>query len=263
MKTSHFTVIKNKSKKITGILQEKHSMLSGMAISILSEKKFQQSLQNNKNLKHIYFTKDELNYCKNRASSLAGRFAAKKAIIKALQKKIPWKDINISCSQTGEPIPSFSDNINSFVSISISHEEDIVAAIAAYALKDNIFSVGIDAARIARFSSLMSRQKILQRILTTRELNEINVKPISIAEKWAGKEAVSKAIGIGIWHGASLRDIEILNRQNKATVILHGKILQQAKNKNLNRWELAFIKDREFVLAIVLFQKTSPTLNLN
>lgn len=240
------------SEKLTRSLCRKYpSVLNNLAISVLSEKDFCSSLEKRKDIRQKYFTGGELEYCKNRVSSLAGRLAAKIAIKKALQKRIPWKDINILSSQSGEPMLSFSDQINP-VSLSISHEEDLVSAFAAVPSNGKTVAVGIDATRISRISALVTQIKILQKILTPDELREVKNYPAKMAEKWAGKEAVSKAIGIGIWHGASLRDIEILTLNGKPVIKLHGKVSAQAKTKNLKHWVLNYIYDKKFVLAAVL-----------
>ncbi len=252
MRTKPFTAIRSSSKKLTRSLHEKYPhILNGLAISILSGKNFRQSLEKQEDIKQMHFTKDELYYCKNRVTSLAGRFAAKMAINEALQKQIPLKDINISSAQTGEPIISFSGKINPLVSVSISHEEDLVTAVAGWASKGKTIAVGIDAASISRFYALITQTKIMQKILTARELYEINNHPVNMAKKWSGKEAVSKAIGIGIWHGGSLREIEILTDKKKPFVKLHGKVLEQAKTKGLHTWMLDYIYDKNFVLASV------------
>lgn len=253
MKVKHFTLIKRRCAQFTHNLQKKHPiLLQGMAISILSENDFRQSLQAQEITKQIYFTSDELAYCKNRISSLAGRLAAKMAIKKALQKNIPWKKINIISSQTGEPALTLLANTNFSISFSISHENDLIIAIAVCFLPGNTVSVGIDAASITRFSKLLPQKKIIQQILTNQEIKEINNLPEKLAEKWAAKEAVSKAIGIGIWHGSFLQDIEILTQNKKPLVKLNGKISKQAKTKGLNNWILKYIHDKDFVLAIVL-----------
>lgn len=253
MNTKHFTAIESRSKKLVCSFLKKYTpLLKGLTVSIMSVDNFRESLLKQKDLKQIYFTKDEIGYCKNRVSSLAGRFAAKTAINETLQKKIPWKDINILSSQKGEPVPAFSVNTNYHISISISHEEDLVAALSSISLPGITVAVGIDAASIKRTSALLLEKKIMQKILTQEEIKEVQNIPAKIAEKWAGKEAVSKAIGIGIWHGASLPEIEILTYQKKPVIRLHGKILEQAKIKGLNRWNIDFVKDPKFVLALVL-----------
>ena len=57
-------------------------------------------------LRRIY-TEAELESCRNRASSLAARFAAKEAVMKALgtgAKEIKWRDIEILSNSEGAPV---------------------------------------------------------------------------------------------------------------------------------------------------------------
>ena len=89
-------------------------------------------------LKRI-FTDVEIAYCRGRAHNLAGRFAAKEAIMKALGtgiRGVGWKDIEISRKESGAPyvllhgraarradILGLKD-----VSLSISHSRDYAVA---------------------------------------------------------------------------------------------------------------------------------------
>ena len=89
-------------------------------------------------LKRI-FTDAEIAYCRGRAPNLAGRFAAKEAIMKALGtgiRGVGWKDIEISRKESGAPyvllhgraarradILGLKD-----VSLSISHSRDYAVA---------------------------------------------------------------------------------------------------------------------------------------
>jgi holo-[acyl-carrier protein] synthase len=57
-------------------------------------------------LRRIY-TEAELQSCHNRASSLAARFAAKEAVIKALgtgTNEVKWRDIEILSDSQGAPV---------------------------------------------------------------------------------------------------------------------------------------------------------------
>jgi holo-[acyl-carrier protein] synthase len=57
-------------------------------------------------LRRVY-TEAELENCRNRASSLAARFAAKEAVIKAMgtcAKEVSWQDIEILSDSQGAPV---------------------------------------------------------------------------------------------------------------------------------------------------------------
>ena len=87
------------------------------------------------------FTESELKNAKNKNSfyqHLAGRFAAKEAIFKAVgDSSLSWKDIQINNDPAGKPICSFLNgrgkNIN--VYISISHVKTYAVASAAVTKK--------------------------------------------------------------------------------------------------------------------------------
>ncbi|MBS3735709.1 MAG: holo-ACP synthase [Candidatus Bipolaricaulota bacterium] len=84
------------------------------------------------------FTDTELDYCfsaRRKHEHLAGRFAAKEAVIKALGEKIPWKSINVESERNGRPFvlverDEGKDNLNENLHISITHLEDYALAIA-------------------------------------------------------------------------------------------------------------------------------------
>lgn len=94
-------------------------------------------------LKRI-FTPFEQEYClkyKDPVLHLAGRFAAKEAIVKALgtgfSQGISWLDIEIRNETTGKPIVQFSSSVlhrfnHPNILISISHCRQFATAVAIY-----------------------------------------------------------------------------------------------------------------------------------
>ena len=79
------------------------------------------------------------------------------------------------------------------------------------------------------------------------ELVRYNINKI-----WTVKEAISKALSIGIWHGGYLQKIEIFIQGDLTKVTLHGEMLNIAKSKNISKWNISFISDKKFTLAIAL-----------
>lgn len=95
------------------------------------------------------FTHEELSYClrhKDPAPSLAGRFAAKEAIVKALGlgfRDIGWKDIAIERDSLGRPTAVFSSQLAGRFShlqllVSISHCRSYATAVAYAQLKSSV-----------------------------------------------------------------------------------------------------------------------------
>ena len=93
----------------------------------------------NKNFLKKIFTQEELDYCfskSNVSAHLAGRYAAKEAIVKALssnyEKKLLYNEIEIRNNSTGVPevIIRRPELNNLKIKISISHSEDNAIAMA-------------------------------------------------------------------------------------------------------------------------------------
>lgn len=83
-------------------------MIIGNGVDITEVKRLRQAVEKwgDDFLKRI-FTKDELENAKNRSSlyqHLAGRFAAKEAVFKALgNKELSWQDVEILNDKEGKP----------------------------------------------------------------------------------------------------------------------------------------------------------------
>jgi holo-[acyl-carrier protein] synthase len=78
------------------------------------------------------FTQSEIDYClkkKNPYPSMCGRFCAKEAIIKVLDAKVTFSDIEIVNTKTGKPLV-FLNKKQSSIKISISHSRKYATAVA-------------------------------------------------------------------------------------------------------------------------------------
>ena len=89
-------------------------------------------------LKRVY-TKGEIAYCESKEHPevhLAGRFAAKEAIAKALYQGgrdtvIPFSDIEILNDAGGRPMVSFLSHISGTCLVTIAHEQTMAIAFAS------------------------------------------------------------------------------------------------------------------------------------
>ncbi|MCH8980297.1 MAG: holo-ACP synthase [Armatimonadetes bacterium] len=79
------------------------------------------------------FSPDELRDA-NEAAHVAGRWAAKEAIAKALPMAIAWREVEILNHESGAPYARFSEKVDMKkgwrVHISITHEKGYAAAVA-------------------------------------------------------------------------------------------------------------------------------------
>ena len=114
--------------------------------------------------------------------------------------------------------------------------------------------VGIDIVEVARIEKAIVRwgEGFLQRIYTEPELRLCRKKSTSLAARFAGKEAVIKAIGTQT-KGIGWRDIEILaDPSGKPLVHLHGKAQNQADGLGLGELAISLSHSKEYAIAFVV-----------
>lgn len=113
---------------------------------------------------------------------------------------------------------------------------------------------GVDLIEIRRIQAALDRhgRRFLQRVYTDREIACYGGRVPSLAVRWAAKEAVAKALGMGIgvirW-----RDIEILNGGDGAPVLhLYGAAAARAAELGLSTWSLSLSHTHELAIAFVV-----------
>ena len=80
-------------------------------------------------------------------------------------------------------------------------------------------SLGIDLIDVERIRKKLDDAAFLERVFTEQERREClrRSKPAeSLAARWAAKEAVAKALGVGIGKYLSFQDIEVIHGHGKA-----------------------------------------------
>lgn len=123
-----------------------------------------------------------------------------------------------------------------------------------------IIGIGVDIIEIKRIEDAILRNKLfINKIFTEREVESLKVKNFkseSIAGRFAAKEAVSKALGLG-FRGFSFRDIEVCNDLlGKPLVLLIGKAHDIAENISINGYNIhvSISHDRERAIAYAIFE---------
>jgi holo-[acyl-carrier protein] synthase len=104
-----------------------------------------------------------------------------------------------------------------------------------------VYGTGIDLITIDRISDVLGRhgERFLRRVYTTREVDYCGGRVQELAVRFAGKEAVMKALGTGA-RGVGWREIEILaNGRGKPLVLLHGRALARANHLSLSGIEIS------------------------
>ncbi len=113
--------------------------------------------------------------------------------------------------------------------------------------------IGIDIIEIARIERAIARwgESFLHRVYTDSELSLCHKKLSSLAARFAGKEAVIKALGTQN-KGIGWREIEILSEPDgKPLVHLHGKARNQANSLGLDNLAISLSHSKEYAVALV------------
>jgi holo-[acyl-carrier protein] synthase len=118
-------------------------------------------------------------------------------------------------------------------------------------------AVGVDLVEIARIARAIERwgDRFLERVYTPAEIARCRGRVPELAIRFAAKEAVSKALGVGIWWrgGIGWKDAETLSDPlGKPEVILHGRAIERARLLGLNQWAISLSHSDETAIAMVV-----------
>ena len=115
--------------------------------------------------------------------------------------------------------------------------------------------VGVDLIEIERIRRALARYPSFRdRCFTSAEQEycESRRNPAeSYAGRFAGKEAVGKALGFGVARAFAWRDIEIVGRP-KPNVTLHGRVAQWAARVQAGAVDLSMTHSRELAAAVAV-----------
>ena len=117
--------------------------------------------------------------------------------------------------------------------------------------------IGVDIIEISRIREAVERwgQRFLWRVYTEAELDRYRGNPASLAVRFAGKEAVWKALGTRE-HGIGWKDIEILAEPNgKPLVNLYGSAREYADEIGLKELAISLSHSRDYAVAFFVGEK--------
>ena len=125
-----------------------------------------------------------------------------------------------------------------------------------------IFGVGTDIVEIARIAAAVERfgDRFVDRILGPEERRRYDARRTRsaqrglafLATRFAAKEAVAKAIGLGLRAPMTWRAVEIVNAPTgKPEVLVHGDLAEFVARKRL-RLSVSISDEREIALAFAV-----------
>ena len=103
-----------------------------------------------------------------------------------------------------------------------------------------MIGVGIDAVDVDRFAILLTRRPgLIERLFTEGERADAGGSPARLGARFAAKEAVMKALGVGL--GAfKLREVEVVRRATgEPALLLHGEAAALAQARGVQRWHVS------------------------
>lgn len=118
---------------------------------------------------------------------------------------------------------------------------------------------GTDIIEIKRIEKAISNEKFINRIYSELEIKYCEsrgkARSQSYAVRFAGKEAVAKALGTGFSKGVSYKDIEILvNEDGAPEVKLSGKALDRFYELSAKSIAISLSHNKESALAFVIIE---------
>lgn len=236
-----------------------------IGLGIIDINRFDRRLNRRPKLIPRIFTIEEAKYCRGNIESLAGRLAAKRAVLDALEIQASWQHVSIVKARlTRQPLVKLSRelvknnqlNTKNKIPLSISHEKSIAVAFAVYSPESSTnLRLGTDIASVDRVTRAKNRRgdRFLEKNFTPAEIDQSDHDIDLLTAGWAAKEAVSKVLGTGFLQGVRLIDIEVLAKEGGLyEVNLSGNALKHASKKSINNWGVSIIPDPQTPVAFVI-----------
>jgi len=121
----------------------------------------------------------------------------------------------------------------------------------------DVAGLGTDLVEVERFRLAMDRrgERFLERLFSDaeREYAGRQFDPAkSFGARFGAKEAVMKAMGVGLWK-FKLRDIEVVRARSGApSVALHGRAAEMAAERGVVAWHLSLTHTDSIALAVAI-----------
>jgi holo-[acyl-carrier protein] synthase len=124
-----------------------------------------------------------------------------------------------------------------------------------------MLTTGVDLIEIARIERVIKNHgdRFLARVFTHNEVLYCRGRVAELAARFAAKEAVSKALGVGVRilarDGIQWQDVEVVgDHRGKPMVRLSGRAAERAQALGLTEWAVSLTHTKEHALAFVVAQ---------
>lgn len=123
-----------------------------------------------------------------------------------------------------------------------------------------IVGTGVDVVEVARIRAAVERfgNRFMSRVFTPAEVQYCTSKSNAserLAARFAAKEAGMKAIGTGLRHGVSWRDLEVVrDPSGKPSLHLTGKVAEFAARLGCKQVHLSLSHSADHAVAFVILE---------
>jgi holo-[acyl-carrier protein] synthase len=122
-----------------------------------------------------------------------------------------------------------------------------------------MLTTGVDLIEITRVERVLERygDRFLERVFTPAEILYCRARMPELAARFAAKEAIAKALGVGMRmiarDGVRWRDVEVTgDARGKPLVRLYGRAAERAAELGLTEWAVSLSHTREHAIAFVV-----------
>lgn len=124
------------------------------------------------------------------------------------------------------------------------------------AVNPGVFGVGSDLVEIPRFRLALARRPALAERIFSEAEREYALRfrePVPrLAARFGAKEAVMKALGVGLWKFA-LRDVEVVRlASGQPELALHGRAAELAAQRGVTGWKLTLSHSDFMAMAVAI-----------
>ncbi len=128
----------------------------------------------------------------------------------------------------------------------------------------NILGIGVDIVDNNRIKILIKKKLFINKIFTKKEVNhskKLKNKVNYFSKRFAAKESLSKALGIGLKKNLNFNDIEILNDKNGKPFYVKSKkidnlVFKLFKIEKYNLF-LSISDEKDYSIAFTILQKNN------